>query len=257
MTDLIHTYFEKLWLTSKEIEIFLSLYKLGTKPASSIAKNTWIERTNVYKTLLKLCEMDLISETTKNGVKHFFVSDESAIKKYVQQKTTEYQALEDQYSLLEAELKKLNTFRFSHIPKITIFDWREWIKNIYNDIIESIDQFWYISIKLFASNTFESQANLSVDFKKYSEQFYNSLKKNRISIDTYLWNWIMIMENISKTIDIDSLKNLPAWNSSINIFVVWKVVYILIFKENPFGIKIDSEDLAYAMHFMFDKLKVE
>jgi len=65
------------------------------------------------------------------------------------------------------------------------------------------------------------------------------------------------MEHITKTTNINNLHNLPAGNSAVNLFVVGKSVYIVIYKNVPFGIKLDSEDLAYAMHFLFEKLQVE
>lgn len=49
-------FFTQLGFSAKEAEIFLTLYKLGTKPASTIAKHLNIERTNVYKTLLTMVD---------------------------------------------------------------------------------------------------------------------------------------------------------------------------------------------------------
>jgi hypothetical protein len=65
------------------------------------------------------------------------------------------------------------------------------------------------------------------------------------------------MEQISKTTNIQNLNQLPAGNSTINMFIVWGTVYLIIFKEIPFGIKIDSKDFANVMHFMFEKLQLD
>jgi hypothetical protein len=65
------------------------------------------------------------------------------------------------------------------------------------------------------------------------------------------------MEQISKTTNIQNLNQLPAGNSTINMFIVGWTVYLIIFKENPFGIKIDSKDFANVMHFMFEKLQLD
>ena len=78
-----------------------------------------------------------------------------------------------------------------------------------------------------------------------------------ITIDAYLWNGDLILEQIYRTNSIANLDNLPAWNSSLNMFVVWDCVYILIFKEIPFGIKFDSEDFANVIHFLFEHLKID
>ncbi|MDP2670460.1 MAG: hypothetical protein Q8O99_06115 [bacterium] len=65
------------------------------------------------------------------------------------------------------------------------------------------------------------------------------------------------MEQISKTTNIQNLSDLPAGNASVNIFVVGKILYLVIFRDIPFGIKIDSEDVANTMHFLFEKLQIE
>lgn len=58
-----HRFFTQLGFTEKEAEIFLALYKLGTKPASSIASYLHMERTSVYKSLLKLTQEGVVLET--------------------------------------------------------------------------------------------------------------------------------------------------------------------------------------------------
>ena len=65
----------------------------------------------------------------------------------------------------------------------------------------------------------------------------------------------MLMENISKTFDIDTISQTPASNSAVNIYLVWDVIYIIIFKDSPFWIKIESSDLAGTLHFLFDKIE--
>lgn len=50
-------YFRELGLNKKETEIYLSLYKLGTQPASTIANHANIERTYTYKALIKFTKM--------------------------------------------------------------------------------------------------------------------------------------------------------------------------------------------------------
>jgi len=114
----------------------------------------------------------------------------------------------------------------------------------------------YISIKLFASNTFDSQSIGNNIVKNYSKKFIKSLKENKIFVDTYLWEWSMTLEHISKITKIGKLNNLSASNSTVNIFIAGNCVYILMFIEVPYAIKIDSKDLSYIMHFLFDNLKV-
>jgi hypothetical protein len=66
----------------------------------------------------------------------------------------------------------------------------------------------------------------------------------------------MLLENIVKTYNTDIIKKLPAQNSAINTFMFWDYVYILIFKQTPFGIKIKNEEFASMMHFLLNKVDI-
>lgn len=253
----IYDYFERLGFNKKETNIFLALYKLWIQPASVIAKYTQLERTYVYKILLKLSWEDFISNTQKNGVKYFFISDSSVIKKFIKNKISHYQKLENEFFIIENELKQFENKYNGEIPKISLYEGLDGIQNMYEDIYNYMKKNNYISLKLFASNVLESKWIENGNLKYYGEIFFEKLKKEKISVDTFLWNWINIMESVGKSIYIEELENLPASNASINIFVVGDMVYIFIFKNIPIGLKINSEEFANSLHFMLDKMRVD
>lgn len=247
-------YFKELWFSELETNVFKSLYILWTKPASTISSYCWIERTTVYNTLLRLEKEWIVYETTKKGIKHFFIPDSKVIKNYIQQKINKYKSLEENYENIEVELKKFEKQKDSSVPKISLFDWQTGIKNIYDDIVSTTLKNKYISIRLFASNTVDNQVIIDNETKSFSNKLFKELNKNKINIETFLWNWISLMENITKTFDFDKIYSLPASNSAVNIYLVWDNIYIIIFKESPFWIKIQSEDLWSTMHFLFDNI---
>lgn len=247
-------YFIDLWFSEKEALIFKALYSLWTKPASTIAKYLWMERTHVYKILQKLSKENLVYETHKWWIKHFFIPNIEILKTYSEKKIKKFQNLQNDYEKVKTELLEFENKKDKNIPKISIFDSNVWITNMHNDIIETTLKNWYISIRLFASNTIDSQVQVADNLKESSINLFKELKNKKINIETYLWNWIMLMENISKTYDIWIIEKLPASNSAINIYLVWSIIYIIIFKDSPFWIKIESEDLAYTFHFLFDNI---
>jgi predicted transcriptional regulator len=253
----IYIYFEQLWFNKKETEIFLALYKLWNQPASVIAKYTKLERTYVYKILLRFSQENLVSSTQKNGVKHFFISDASVIKKFIKNKISHYQKLEDEFFVIENELKQFENKYSLEIPKISLYDGLDGIQNMYEDIYTYMKKKNYISLKLFASNVLESKGSENGSLKYYGEAFFQKLQQEKISVDTFLGNGVSIMESVGKTIHIEELDTLPASNASINIFVVGDIVYIFIFKNIPIGLKIHSEELANSLHFMLDKMRVD
>ena len=248
-------YFKELWFSRKEGEVFQALYALGTKPASTVAKYLWYERTSVYKILQRLCDENLVYESYKWGIKHFFIPWPDVLKKYSEKQTQKYSTLSNNYDIIREELRELEWQKDKSVPKITLFDSAQWIKNMHEDILWTTLKKEYISIRLFASNTIDSQVSISDDMKQSSLDLFQNLSKQKIAIETYLWNWVMLMESISKTFDTDAISGIPASNSAVNIYLVGEVIYIIIFKDSPFGIKIESDDLAGTLHFLFDKIE--
>jgi len=104
------------------------------------------------------------------------------------------------------------------------------------------------------SNVVESQTNISREILASREYLFSNLSSHNISLETFLWNGIMLMENMSKIIDISDISEIPASNSGIQIFLVWDTIYIILLKDIPFGIKIKSFDLANTLHFLFDNM---
>ncbi|MDC0506162.1 helix-turn-helix domain-containing protein [Candidatus Gracilibacteria bacterium] len=249
-------YLRELGLNKKETDIYISLYKLGAQPASTIANHAGIERTYTYKALIKFTQMGIISTTTKSGVKHFFVDDVHRLKKYVEDKKKKYSAMEDDFESIASELSQFDNKFQGNIPKIALYDGVDGIANVYANIKSELDKTGYMSIKFFASNLVYSSGSSNNELKKISESFFDSLAGRKIHIDTFLGNGIMLMESIGKTIHIDEMKSLPADNSSINIFIVGKTLYIMIFKDIPIAIKIESPELAETLHFLFENVVI-
>ncbi|MDD2870808.1 MAG: helix-turn-helix domain-containing protein [Candidatus Gracilibacteria bacterium] len=253
----INEYLNNLGLNDNEIDIFLGVFKLGSNPASTIANYLNMERTYVYKSLIKLTKLNLVYETSKGKVKHFYIPDSDVLEKFITKKIEKYNFLKEDFVNIQTELEQYKQPLYnSSIPKITIFDGNDGIENLYNDIYDNVLKNSYISIKLFSTNTLEAQTSLKFEIKENREKLFKKLGEKKVTVDTYLGNGISTMEEIVKITQIENLYNLPASNSAINIFVVGRVTYIVIYKKNPFGIKLDSEDLAWAMHFLFDKLNV-
>ncbi len=249
MNDNLINLLQNLWLSKKEAKIFIFLYKYWKKPASTIAKAIWDERTNTYKTLKKLVKNWFISEIKKDWTTLFFVHNKDIFKHKIEAEFEEIYRKKENLQKLNEELEKIEKESSKEKPSIVSFEWADWIKNLYNDIINICKEKWYKLIKFFASNTLENK--WTVSFENYYPEFFNILKKNWINLETFLWNGIELLEEIVKT-DWIELSKLPAWNSAIQVFVFGDYVYIIIFKQIPYWIKIESEEFANFMHFMFN-----
>jgi len=190
----LHDYLTDLWYSKREGDIYLALYKLGTQPASVVAKYVGFERTYVYKALLEFTSKNLVSVTEKNGIKNFFIPDILILKKYLQSEWQRFKKMEDEFHAVEAELLQYNTRYSSKLPKINIRDGMEWIAHLYADIYDNVIIQGYISIKMFASNTIMSQAWGMSIVKTYAEDFFKKMQQKNIHIETFLgngssWEW--------------------------------------------------------------------
>lgn len=256
MKEIAHI-FTQLGYQKDESKIRLTLYQLGNAPASVIAKKLKKERTWVYKTLRKIARDGLVQQTKKKGVSYFWIKDASSLFSALERQEQQIKTLQWEQEFIQQRLLQYETKRYPHLPKIALYDGVDGIQSLYNDIYETVITNKYLVIKFFASNTFESQTSVNMTLKNYYQNIFQKLKKKKVTIDTYLGNGILIMEQITKTTNIENLSDLPAGNSAVNIFIVGKVIYLIIFKDIPFGIKIDSEDVANTLHFLFEKLEVE
>src|SRR5437868_5169348 len=69
--ELVLNALEDLGLTPTEHAVFICLLRLGSRQASSIAKQTGISRAHVYEVLDRLTQRGLVSVHERDGVKHF------------------------------------------------------------------------------------------------------------------------------------------------------------------------------------------
>ena len=254
-SELTHI-FTTLWYKTDDAHIRLTLYQLWAQPASRIASSLQRERTGVYKTLRQMASDGLISQTKKKNVTTFWIDTPARLFQALERHSQHIATLTAQQPDITTRLSQYDAHRYPHLPKISLYDGVDGITSLYADITHTTITNQYLVIKCFASNTFESQTSTTHTIKQYTADMFKQFKKHNISVETYLGNGILIMEQISKTTNIENLSNLPAWNSSINLFIVGKTLYLIVFKEIPFGIKIDSEEVANTLHFLFEHLEV-
>lgn len=253
-----HTYFQKLGFSEKEAIIYSTLYKLGTQPASTLARYTGFERTYVYKVLIHFTQKNLVAVTTTRWVKHFFIPDITVLKSYIVWEEDRYEWLARDFESVATELQSHRlTDTLVGMPKITLYEGPDWVRNCYEDIFATLEQQRYHTCKLFASNTLSSKSGKSSVIDTYANDFFEKMKKSNYGIDTTLGNGFWLMETVWKTLSIDALRDLPATNESIQVYITGESVYILIFREIPFGIKIVSNELAQVFYFLLDTIGKE
>lgn len=132
MTD-IRQLLSQLGLNDKEVQIFLSLSKLGAASASALARDTSITRTLIYDVATELIEKGLLTESEKSGVKQYEAIDYAGLMAYISNKQRQLQKLEKEFTQAASDF---NALRTSETPKtkVRFYDGAEGMKSVYEEI---------------------------------------------------------------------------------------------------------------------------
>ena len=200
-----------------------------------------------------LVTQGIIWQSSKNGTTIFYIADKEIFRKKLEQEKTTLDEKEILLPQLEQELLALENANQSPVPKMRFFEGKSGLSSFFEDMMDQIIKQWIILVKCFASNTLESQSH-SHELQEIAWPFLQALAKNNIHTQLYLGNWILTLEQVMKSDNPLILQKLPAGNSSVNIFLVGRMMYVIIYKQIPFWLKIESEELTDVMHFLLKSL---
>ena len=253
MNTSIQSYLSQVWLNTKESVIYQKLYSLWKNPASSIARACNLERVYTYKALQKFVSMGIIAQTQSKGVKQFWIPSLDLLQQYIQKQTNQRQSLDQDFEMIQQEFLTLETHRTTAPPRIHLYEWATPLGNLFQDIQSTITSQNLLQVKLFATNTFSEQLGSREHIIKYSKGLFAFLDQQKTTLHSYIAEWELIMQHLRTHASLEVLWELPAWDHAINLRVVGKQVYIIIYKDQPVGLKIESSELARALHFLLEQ----
>ena len=120
-------------LSGKEIQIFLSLVKLGKGTASAIARDSEVTRTHVYDIVEGLMAKGLVSKVEIRGVQTYEAVDHAGLMAYVSREQKELQIIGKKLQQLASDFNTLQVGN-KQKTKVRFFDGVEGVKNIYAEI---------------------------------------------------------------------------------------------------------------------------
>ncbi len=241
MTDVL----KKIGMTDSEIQVFEALASLGSAPASVIAKDTGIHRTNLYDILARLEKKGLVSSVSKNNVKVFSILEPKNLLSLLEKQKKEIEDARPGLMELISAIKPGPSG--PHGDRISIFQGREGLGFFYDrlvDIARSEDE-----IMIIAS----SEAVLSVFnyyFLNLSKRIRGIKVRGRMIANRRIIR-SSVMKRILRLAELD-LRFLPSgYVSPVAVFVFKDIVGFCNFTENPFVILIDDRLIAksYKRHF--------
>ncbi len=236
-----------LGLTDKEPDVFLALMSTpGTQPASVIAKKVKLNRVTVYKTLVKLAEMGLVTKTMKFGTMCFFVEDpDKVLENLVKQRKTEVEALSKQVLTVLPQIKTLQQQEL-YIPRVRFYEGIEGVKRVYEDTL----------VEKKPIDAFENVADIAPEIIDYLDNDYI-----RRRVENGIFARVMTPMNPSnKTFrkkDKASLREtrfatIQAFPVEIEINIYGNKTAFFSYKaEEMFGVIIESRAIANSMRAVF------
>ncbi len=228
-----------LGLVDREPDVYLALLRTpGAQPASVIATRANLNRTTVYKILVKLVKKGLVTKTQRHGITCFFAEDpENRLKFLIEDR--QKQLTDMNQAMLEAlPLLTMTDEEHDSLPKIRYYEGIDGIKQIYEAVLkEGKDQYRYGDI----TKIYEA---LGI----YTDEYIK--KRNELGITTYAimpfyeTERAQIKKNIKEHRSVLYIpKKLFPIEGEVRIFGN-KVGIISLRKDSPIGVIIESETIA-------------
>jgi sugar-specific transcriptional regulator TrmB len=240
---------QKLGLGKYESQIYLALLKLGESPAKPIIEETNLHRQIIYDALDKLIAKGFVSYVLQANRKYFKASSP---KKFIELFDEQEKELEEKKSEFDKLLPKLEKLNVSSVDEqgATTYKGEKGIRALLDDMIEdSKEEILTIGASQIEAESFQKQLNINLP------RFHNFREKQRQSLKILLSEK---MKKRAKEIDkqkYTSVKLLSEeFTSNMSTNIYGDKVSIILWGSQPFGILINSKEIAVAQKKYFDLL---
>lgn len=226
---------ENLGLTKSEIKVYLTLLELNSASVAAIAEKSSLYRRNVYDSLAKLMKKGLVSFATVEKRRVFNVADPQRLVEFIDLRKKEVQ-------VLLPELKAIYKAP-PVLDEVMVFKGKEGLKTIFENIIKAKLDY----DKFGAGEKFK-------DFLPYYYSQYQKRKTENTIKCRAIYSENERQEEFVKEF-IGEVRFLPKTFTNLSTTIVYGgKVAIIIWKENPFGIIINSKEVAESHKGYFELL---
>ena len=237
---------KKLNFSSKEIDVYLAVLKLGSASVTELARRAEIKRPTTYVVLEKLKELGLVSLSRKKGKQIFTAESPEKLFKLLEEEKeillSKEKELKDSLPKLKALTKKDTT-----VPIVRYYKGKEGVWNIINDLMSS----QYDARMITSGKAFDILGKKRIEKDVLQKRKQLGTKSYIISdhdshqIDTYRKKELLFREFrfLPETIDLNSL-----------VYIYEDKVALIFLKSFLTGIVIENKELFLVFKFMFDSL---
>jgi len=233
-------------LTKEQATVYEALVKNGPSPARRITRKTPLSRPLVYKVLNELIEIGLVEKKEEKGaVTTFIPVHPLKLKDFVEKKI---ERANDAKNALEGVMEKLSSdFNLiSGRPGVRFFDGLEGMKKIYDDILETGEDFYLIRPKY--DKEFEEKM-LPVIQNFIDERLRRKIRVTSITPrdETSEQN----AEQDKKLLIDRTMVDLSLYDSPVEVNIYGDKIAILSYDKEFVGIIVESPQIARAMKQLF------
>ncbi|MBW2974347.1 hypothetical protein KY366_01395 [Candidatus Woesearchaeota archaeon] len=226
-------------LTLNESRIYLTLLQLEEGLASDIARKTNISRPHVYDSINRLQDKGLVSYAVRNNKKYFKAANPKELLSYLENEKRKIEGTEQGIRQFLPALLKLHRPKKKR-PAVEVYEGKEGFKSVFNDILNTGRDF----IAFGASGRFEKI--LPTFSKIYIKK--REIKKIKARL-------VAVKGTHPVKTGLNEYRWIPKEFSSPATTVVYgNKAAILLWLEEPLGIKIESREVAQSYKNYFELL---
>lgn len=241
MNELVEN-LKKFGLAEKESKVYLACLELGDSTASNISVKSNLPRTLVYDILERLIEFGLVSYSIKNNKKYFKASDPRELIRILEEK-------QKAVFFILPKLKSLQKEKGSVRPKVEIYEGKDGMKTVMNDILNSnVKEFLaygssrssYEIIPAFMDDWHKKRIKKKIVMRiiyNNTKQARNKVKKLKSSLDYTKYKFMLIeLESPTATLIYTNKVVLQSWT------------------KEPFAVMIEDREMANNQKKYFEEL---
>lgn len=232
-----NTLLKSLGFTESEAKIYLLALESGPSTVQDITKKAKVSRVTTYAVIESLAEHGLMS-TIKKGKKTLYVAESP--ERLVSFLHNRMQEMENTLREVQSAINELKLLQHGDKPVVRLFEGREGLKAIHDDILQTNPDIIYELNNGDAMFTVFSRE----DLKSYQEQ----LDKRKVTNET-----ILLYSQPPRLREHGKVYHLPEKEFSFfgNVTIYSNKIALTTFQGKNISVLIESEILAQTMKELF------
>ena len=234
---------QRIGLTDGEIKVYLALLETGSSSITNIIKKSGISGSKTYEVLDRLAKKGLITFVTRNNVKHFEAYSPERILDYLEEK--EHALAEEKTAIQQIIPDLILKQQHALTSEAKIFTGWEGLKTANEDILKTLKkgEEWLSMGLTDQPKTWEiyftkrqiARSKKGINLKHLINEKYKSLSQSRGNLPHTTFRFL------PKDFEMPT---------STEIYAN-KIIIMILVKENPFAILIESKEVADSFRKYF------